>query len=122
MHSALRAWLNRGRLTVAHIERAHAANKHSFDAVRTSKRHVEAAVYHSFLRQHMVWHVKRSKLNYSLPQTASIFAAKKIGLRMDKHCKRRTLKTQGGGTSLDVETSQESATGQSRRQHFLALR
>ena len=73
VHSALRAWLNRGRLTVAHIERAHAANKHSFDAVRTSKRHVEAAVYHSFLRQHMVWHVKRGKLNYSLPQTASIF-------------------------------------------------
>ena len=67
VHSALRAWLNRGRLTVAHIERAHAANKHPFDAVRTSKRHVEAAVYHSFLRQDMVWHVKRSKLNYALP-------------------------------------------------------
>ena len=95
MHSALRAWLNRGKLTVAHIERAHAANQASFNAVRKVRRHVEAAVYHSFLKQHMRWHVKRGKLNYSLPQTASIFATKMIGLRMDKHCKRRKTKPQG---------------------------
>lgn len=33
--SLLRAWLNRGKITVAHIERTHAVNKHSFSGTHT---------------------------------------------------------------------------------------
>eukprot|EP00959_Pyramimonas_sp_CCMP1952_P255935 5345650-Pyramimonas_sp.AAC.1 len=38
---ALRAWMNRGKATVAHVERMRAANKYSFKSSEQHRRHAE---------------------------------------------------------------------------------
>lgn len=64
----LRSWSDHGRVSVGHIERSHATNRHSFNASRTARRSAEGATYSSFLREHMVWHTKRGRLDHSLPR------------------------------------------------------
>jgi len=83
----LLAWLNRGKTTVAHVERLHASRKMIFAASRTVRRHIEGAVYNSHCRKLMAWHVRRGHRNYSLLQNDARFASR-LGVRLDK-TKRR---------------------------------
>ena len=101
----LRAWMNRGHLTVAHVERAHAKNTASFAALRKVRRHVEGAIYHSYLKDHMSWHVKRGRANNSLQRNAAKYASSKFGLVMDRNLKRRTVRRAGCGWARTTKRS-----------------
>eukprot|EP00959_Pyramimonas_sp_CCMP1952_P371707 7783802-Pyramimonas_sp.AAC.1 len=76
----LRAWMEKGRVTVHHVESMHAQNRHSFQTDCSHRRHAEGALYHSYLRKLMRGHTARGRMDNSLPRSRAAFA-KKLGLK-----------------------------------------
>ena len=92
----LEAWMNRGKITSGHVERAHAEHNVSFVFTRQNRRrHAEGGILRSFVKKLMKYHVKRGRQDFSLRKNEALLAVKKTGLKTAK-----TLRKWYGGSSV----------------------
>lgn len=116
VRDVLLAWMNRGKVSVGHVERLHAHNKMSLSTTQRTRRHAEAAVYHSFLKKWMGAHLRRGRLDFTLSKSETAFA-RRGGLTVNGDRRRTKVKLAGGGSRLRIRS--DKAPRVLRMQSFL---
>mgnify|MGYP006889566721 CR=1 FL=1 len=96
---------------MAHIERMHAKNRHSFASHLQYRRSAEGAIYKSFLTKLMFDHVARGRRNFSLLRSVAEYAKSHLGLRTSASFRRVWDKRRGRRVIKRTKKKEYSKSG-----------
>jgi len=99
----LAAWVKRGKISIAHVERLHAQNKVVMAPGKKGRRvTVEAGILSAHLRRLMRSHIGRGRLDFTLDQNSSAYA-QRLGLRL-----RKVRKTKGKTRTISEKVAYQN--------------